>query len=146
MHVTHESRGGHRSSGHPLRLRQTVLDSTDHRRHAEFYRDLLGLDYVPGNEPGQVEEPRFIELVEPATGYRLAFQVDHGFLPPDWPDHQRAPTQAHIDIDVPAAHLDEALDRATTLGARVLSSEERHEGMVVLADPAGHPFCFLITD
>src|SRR4051794_29367768 len=33
------------------RLRQVVLDSTDARRSAEFWRRLLGLRYRPGHEP-----------------------------------------------------------------------------------------------
>ena len=35
----------------PLLLRQTVLDTTDARGLAEFYRELLGLAYRPGHEP-----------------------------------------------------------------------------------------------
>src|SRR5512133_3923819 len=35
---------------HP-RLVQTVLDTTDVRALAEFYRELLGLRYRPGDEP-----------------------------------------------------------------------------------------------
>lgn len=33
------------------RLLHTVLDATDVRRLAEFYRELLGLWYRPGDEP-----------------------------------------------------------------------------------------------
>jgi Glyoxalase-like domain len=33
------------------RLRQVVLDCTDARTLAEFYRRLLGLQYRPGDEP-----------------------------------------------------------------------------------------------
>jgi hypothetical protein len=32
-------------------IRQTVLDGTDPRRLAEFYRQLFGLRYRPGDEP-----------------------------------------------------------------------------------------------
>ena len=35
----------------PPRLRQVVLDTTDVRALAEFYRRLLGLRYRPGDEP-----------------------------------------------------------------------------------------------
>ncbi len=53
-------------AGHPgrmtadscrLRLVQTVLDSTDARRLAEFYRSLLGLDYADGDEPPPAGQP-----------------------------------------------------------------------------------------
>ena len=36
--------------GYPL-LRQVVLDGTDVRELAEFYRQLLGWQYRPGDEP-----------------------------------------------------------------------------------------------
>jgi catechol 2,3-dioxygenase-like lactoylglutathione lyase family enzyme len=120
-----------------------MLDAADHRRLAEFYRCLLGAQYEPGSEPGQEVEPRFIDLVEPATGARLGFQVSENYQRPDWPDHRRVPTQGHLDITVPSGNFDRAIDFAVSLGARVVSSEERDEGIVVLLDPAGHPFCFL---
>ena len=41
---------GPAGSEHP-RLLQTVLDTTDARSLAEFYRQLLGLRYRPGDEP-----------------------------------------------------------------------------------------------
>jgi Glyoxalase-like domain len=40
-------------------LRQVVLDTTDARRLAEFYRQLLGFTYRAGDEPpgaGQIDE------------------------------------------------------------------------------------------
>ena len=43
------------------RLLQTVLDTTDARRLAEFYRALLGLQYRPGDSPislGPAIQPR----------------------------------------------------------------------------------------
>ncbi len=38
------------SSDHPS-FRQVVLDTTDVRKLAEFYRELLGYSYRPGDEP-----------------------------------------------------------------------------------------------
>jgi hypothetical protein len=38
-------------------FRQVVLDSTDARALAEFYRQLLGLAYRPGDEPPAEGEP-----------------------------------------------------------------------------------------
>ena len=38
-------------------LRQTVLDTEDVRGLAEFYRQLLGLPYRPGDEPPPEGEP-----------------------------------------------------------------------------------------
>lgn len=80
-----------------LRIRRMMLDAADHRRLAEFYRCLLGAQYEPGSEPGQEVEPRFIDLVESATGARLGFQVSENYQRPDWPDHRRVPTQGHLE-------------------------------------------------
>ena len=38
-------------------IRQTVLDTTDPRRLAEFYRQLFGLRYRPGDEPPAPGQP-----------------------------------------------------------------------------------------
>ncbi len=38
-------------------IRQTVLDATDPRRLAEFYRQLFGLRYRPGDEPPAPGQP-----------------------------------------------------------------------------------------
>jgi hypothetical protein len=38
-------------------IRQTVLDTTDPRRLAEFYRQLFGLRYRPGDEPPALGQP-----------------------------------------------------------------------------------------
>ncbi len=38
-------------------LRQVVLDSTDARRLAEFYRQLLGFVYRPGDDPPDGPRP-----------------------------------------------------------------------------------------
>ncbi len=46
---------------HP-RLLHTVLDTTEVRTLAEFYRELLGLEYRPGDEPPAV-------LLTPLTGW-----------------------------------------------------------------------------
>ena len=45
----------------PLLLRQTVLDTTDARGLAEFYRQLLGLEYRPGDEPPAAGEDTISE-------------------------------------------------------------------------------------
>ena len=60
-------------------IRQTVLDTTDPRRLAEFYRQLFGLRYRSGDEPpapGQ-PDPRgqdWLVLRSPAGETVLAFQ------------------------------------------------------------------------
>jgi len=60
-------------------IRQTVLDTTDPRRLAEFYRQLFGLRYRPGDEPPGPGQPDpngqdWLVLKSPAGGAALAFQ------------------------------------------------------------------------
>ena len=50
-------------------LLQTVLDCTDPRLLAEFYRRLLGLEYRPGDEPsGEVPDADWLVLVGRTAG------------------------------------------------------------------------------
>lgn len=128
------------------RLVQTVIDAPDHRRLAEFYRELLGYAYRNGSEPGPGDEPTWIEIEDRAAGQRLTFQQTSHHRPPDWPDHHETPTQMHLDLAVPTVEeLDAAVARARSLGATVRSTAQRAEGLVVLADPAGHPLCILVA-
>src|SRR3954452_12142894 len=61
---------------HP-QLLHTVLDTTDVRALAEFYRELLGLQYRPGDEPPAdrtADEPDWLALTDPNGARKLAFQ------------------------------------------------------------------------
>ena len=131
-------------------IRQTVLDATDPRRLAEFYRQLFGLAYRPGDEapgPGQ-PDPRgqdWLILTSPAGGAVLAFQKVGELRETTWPGGP-VPQQLHLDATVPAvADLDVAHERALALGARMLEdrSDDLQEPLRVYADPAGHPFCLI---
>jgi hypothetical protein len=58
-------------------LRQVVLDATDARVLAEFYRRLLGYRYRPGDEPPAPGEPDpqgqdWLVLRAPAGGQQVA--------------------------------------------------------------------------
>lgn len=125
---------------------QTVIDAPDHRGLAEFYRELLGYGYREGSEPGSGDEPEWIEIEDRETSRRLGFQQADRHERPDWPDHRVTPTQLHLDLSVPdRPALEAAVAGACTLGATVLSTAQEADGLVVLADPAGHPFCLLIA-
>jgi len=73
----------------------------------------------------------------------LGSQVSEIYQRPDWPDHRRGATQGRLDIGVLTGDYDRVGDFVVSLGACVVSAEERDEGIVVLLDPAGHPFCLL---
>ena len=58
-------------------LLHTVLDTTEPRRLAEFYRELLGLQYRPGDEPpadGNVVDADWLVLTDADGVSKLAFQ------------------------------------------------------------------------
>ena len=122
------------------RLRQVVLDTTDARALAEFYRRLLGFSYRPGDGDD------WVVLNDPSGVPRLAFQQVESLPPPTWPDGPR-PQMLHLDLTVETvAELDEQHERAKSLGARLLAdhADDPEEPLRVYADPAGHPFCIFV--
>ena len=133
-------------------IRQTVLDSTDPRALAEFYRQLFGLAYRPGDEPPRAGEPDpngqdWLVLLGSDGRPKLAFQKVDDLPPPTWPE-PGVSQQLHLDTTVPeAGELDRQHERALALGARVLHdrSDDADEPLRVYADPAGHPFCIFVS-
>lgn len=135
-------------SDYPV-MRQTVLDTTDARALAEFYRELLGLSYRPGDEPppaGSPDDSDWLVLRHPDGSPALAFQETARVTPTTWPDPE-VPMQLHIDMTVPdVGALTRHRDRALSLGGRVVldRSDDAEEPLFVIADPAGHPFCIFV--
>jgi hypothetical protein len=135
----------------PLLIRQTVLDTTDARRLAEFYRELLGLAYRPGDEappPGEDDERgRDWLVLRNPDGGQLAFQQVDDLPRSTWPE-PGVPQQLHLDLAVTAR---EAFDRehrhALDLGATLVldRSDDEVEPLHVYADPDGHPFCIFVA-
>jgi hypothetical protein len=132
-------------------FRQVVLDSTDARALAEFYRLLLGLAYRPGDEPPAAGEPDprgrdWLVLRDASGSARIAFQQVTELPEVTWPAGP-VPQQLHLDLTVAAAaDLDTQHERALALGARLLydRSGDPEEPLRVYADPAGHPFCIFV--
>ena len=133
-------------------FRQVVLDCEDARVLAEFYRQLLGLWYRPGDEAPAAGEPErngadWLVLRGADNRPQLAFQQVNRLPRPTWPDVER-PQMLHLDLTVPTgAELTQQHDRAVQLGASVLSDrfDDRDEPLYVFADPAGHPFCIFVA-
>jgi hypothetical protein len=129
-------------------LCQVVLDTTDPRQLAEFYRQLLDLHYRPGDEPptGDAVDERgqdWLVLRDSAGVNRLAFQHVDSLAASTWPEEE-VPQQLHLDLTVPTAQdLLAQHERAIELGAKLLYDrlEDPEEPLRVYADPAGHPFC-----
>lgn len=131
------------------RLLHTVLDTTDVRGLAEFYRRLLGLRYRPGDEPpldGSPDQADWLVLVDDADVRQLAFQQVPRLEPTTWPSPD-VPMQLHLDLTVAdRGELEHHYARARALGAHLLldRTEDPEEPLLVLADPAGHPFCLFV--
>ncbi len=132
------------------RIAQVVLDTTDCRGLAEFYRQLFGLSYRAGDEPpggdgvpeGEVEWL----VLRGGDGVQLAFQQVDELRASSWPAHD-VPQQLHLDTVVATAEeLAEVHERALSLGAQVLldRTDDADEPLWVYADPAGHPFCVFV--
>ena len=132
-------------------LRTFVLDTTDARALAEFYRELLGYAYRAGDEmpPAGEDDPKgrdWLVLVAPSGEPRLAFQQVADLPRSTWPDTE-TPQQAHLDLTVTDEQaLAEQHERALHLGARLLldRSDDPAERLYVYADPDGHPFCIFV--
>jgi hypothetical protein len=132
------------------RLVQTVLDCTDARELAEFYRQLLGFKYRPGDEPsddGKPEQPDWLVLRDSNGANHLAFQLVAKLPQATWPEGP-IPQQLHLDLSVPTMDdFNAQHERALALGATVLRdrSNDPQEPLRVYADPAGHPFCIFVS-
>jgi len=132
-------------------LRQVVLDCEDARVLAEFYRELLGFHYRPGDEPPADGMPDtrgadWLVLCNATGSPRLAFQQVPSLPEPTWPGGPR-PQMLHLDTTVPTVgDLRIQHERALALGARLLfdRSDDEEEPLFVYADPAGHPFCIFV--
>jgi catechol-2,3-dioxygenase len=135
-------------SGYPVLL-HTAIDARDCRGLAEFYRQLLGLRYRPGDEvptDGRVDDANWLVMVD-AEGKRvLTVREKRDTTPPTWPS-EAVPMQMHLDFKVPTVdELELHRERAEKLGAKLLYDRSHDDGepLYVMADPAGHPFCLLV--
>ncbi len=132
-------------------FRQVVLDTENARELAEFYRELLGLEYRLGDEVPTDGSPdtrgQYWLVLLSADGRRLlAFQQVAALPAATWPEGPR-PQQLHLDFSVPDRDaLLQQRERALGLGATILRDDldDPEEPISILADPAGHPFCIFV--
>ncbi|MEV4718969.1 VOC family protein [Micromonospora noduli] len=133
------------------KLCSVVLDCTDARALAEFYRQLLGFVYRPGDEPpaaGEADERGrdWLVLRSPGGGPQIAFQQVEHLPEATWPANT-VPQQLHLDLTVES--VEELLvqhERVLRLGGRLLYDriDDPDEPLRVYADLAGHPFCVFV--
>ena len=131
-------------------LLHTAVDTTDARGLAEFYRQLLGLQYRRGDEPpaaGEADDADWLVLVDASGARKLAFQRVERLERTTWPSHD-VPMQMHLDFTVSSlAELQRQRERAESLGAQLLldRTDDPDEPLYVLADLSGHPFCIFVA-
>jgi catechol 2,3-dioxygenase-like lactoylglutathione lyase family enzyme len=131
-------------------LLHTAIDTTDARALAEFYRQLLGLHYRPGDEPpaeGVADDADWLVLLDASGARKLAFQQVERLERTTWPSHD-VPMQMHLDFTVSGREdLQRQRERAESLGAQLLMdrTSDPDEPLYVLADPSGHPFCLFVA-
>ncbi|RAN96394.1 hypothetical protein ONO23_00609 [Micromonospora noduli] len=133
------------------KLCSVVLDCTDARALAEFYRQLLGFVYRPGDEPpaaGEADERGrdWLVLRSPGGGPQIAFQQVEHLPEATWPANT-VPQQLHLDLTVES--VEELLvqhERVLRFGGRLLYDriDDPDEPLRVYADLAGHPFCVFV--
>lgn len=116
-----------------------VLNAPDARALAYFYRDLLGW-------PLATDEPDWCTIGMPDLPVNLAFATEPLYQRPVWPALTGAQQmQLHLDLQVEGGvpGLEAAVADAVALGA-TLPELQPQDGVRVLLDPAGHPFCLYL--
>ena len=122
-------------------LRSIVLDATDARGLADFYRELLGWSPHPDDDG----DDEWVVIVGPQQ-QRIAFQQVPALPPSTWPTAE-VPQQLHLDFSVrDRAELDQHHERALALGAQLRFEDLEDEMPIrIYVDPAGHPFCIFVV-
>ena len=132
-------------------IQQTVLDTTDPRGLAEFYRQLFGLAYRPGDEAPPAGQPDergkdWLVLRGRDGSPLLAFQQVDELPPTTWPE-PGVPQQMHLDTSVPDVRSSTASTSVPSRWGRVVRydrTDDEEEPLRVYADPAGHLFCIFV--
>jgi hypothetical protein len=118
-----------------------VLDADDPIRLAEFYSRMLGWPIVEreGPRPGFPEPDGWAKIRDPDERMKIEFQWDADYVAPSWPTVAGEQLMMmHLDVGVEG--LDEGVAWAIECGA-IVAAHQPQEGVRVMLDPAGHPFC-----
>jgi len=113
-----------------------VLDAPDGPALARFYSNVLGWEITK-------EDPDGAAMAPPDGVAYIACQTSPEYVRPVWPPAVGA-QQMMLHLDFEVSDLEAAVAHALELGAE-LAPHQPQDGVRVLLDPAGHPFC-LYTD
>lgn len=129
-----------------MRIAGPTLDAADPLALAGFYERFLGWSIVRRDGPGPGDQPLdgWALLRSPAGDAKLEVQWEPSYQPPVWPPTEGGQLMMmHLDIGV--ADMDAAVAWAQSCGAR-LAEHQPQEGVRVMLDPEGHPFCLFPDD
>jgi catechol 2,3-dioxygenase-like lactoylglutathione lyase family enzyme len=112
------------------------IDCADAGELSDFYARLLGWEVT--NRDGA----DWISMADPAGGRGLLFQAEAAYRPPVWPE-QPSGQDKMLHFEIQVDDLDSAVAHAVASGAR-LAEYQPQDGVRVMLDPAGHPFCLYL--
>lgn len=115
-----------------FRIAGTVLSTRDARALAAFYERLLGW-------PRLADEDGWVILRPESGGHGLSFHGDDQYVPPAWPSTP-GEQQISMHLDIATDDLEAAVAAAVECGATP-AAHQPQEGVRVMLDPDGHPFC-----
>ena len=114
-----------------IELACVVVDCQDPAGVAAFYRAASG-----GEITHHDDDSAWVAM----AGTTWIFRKVEGYVPPTWPSPE-VPPQMHMDFFV--SDLDTAEKQLHAHGATTPEHQpnDRARGLLVMLDPAGHPFC-----
>ncbi len=115
-----------------LRLAAPVLSARDAQALAAFYERLLGW-------PRLMDEEGWVVLREEPDGAAISFHGDEEYVPPTWPSAAGEQLMM-MHLDIATDDLDAAVAHAIDCGA-TRAEHQPQDGVRVMLDPDGHPFC-----
>ena len=121
----------------PIELTAPVLDAPDPGGLAAFYERLLGWQRTQ-------DEPDWVVLVSPDGRQRISFQAEPAHVRPVWPAGP-GEQQMQVHLDIAVHGLAAGVAWAEACGA-VRAAHQPQDEVMVLLDPAGHPFCLFHWD
>lgn len=129
--------------GPTLRASSVTIGTSQPRKLARFYSELLAWPVTADEEPGPDEPANggWAQVGPPSgvTGPTLNFEFERHFRRPVWPSVEGQQTASqHLDIEVD--DLATGTDWAVRCGA-TLAEHQPQPAVRVLLDPDGHPFC-----
>lgn len=131
-----------------LQLTSITIGAPNPRELATFYARLLAgevtTEAIP--QPGEPAEAGWAQVRTTSTFGRITlnFEYEAEWNPPVWPSE---PGKQHITqhLDILVDNLDSAVAWAIACGA-TLDPYQPQEGVRVMRDPAGHPFCLYVSE